>query len=73
MRLIDADALIKEIWKKHKETEDNYDLFQDELKDVFCGVVATIDAQPTAYDADAVVAELDKYPHGGLHKCRKYG
>lgn len=59
MRLIDADALVKKIWEKHKETEKLFDVCVDELKDIYCGVVAVIDEQPTAYDVDKVVAELE--------------
>ena len=59
-RLIDADALIEAIWKNHKETEEMYDLYVDELKEVYCGVVATIDEQPTAYDVEKVVEEMKK-------------
>ena len=57
-RLIDADELIKQIWKKHKETENAYDLCVDELKEVFCGIVAIVDELPTAYDPDKVVEQL---------------
>lgn len=60
-RLIDADVLIKQIWRKHKETEDSYDLCVDELKEVFCGIVALVDEQPTAYDVDKVVEQLEAY------------
>lgn len=58
-RLIDADELIKQIWKKHKETENAYDLCVDELKEVFCGIVAIVDELPTAYDPDKVVEQLE--------------
>lgn len=61
MRLIDADVLIKQIWRKHKETEDSYDLCVDELKEVFCGIVALVDEIPTAYDPDKVVRQLEEY------------
>lgn len=60
MRLIDADKLIEKIWKLHEETEKQYDLCVDELKDMYCGVVSLIDAQPTTYDVDAVVEQLKK-------------
>ena len=58
-RLIDADVLIEQIWKKHKETEDSYDLCVDELKGVFCSIVATVDELPTVYDPDKVVEQLE--------------
>ena len=60
-RLIDADVLIKQIWRKHKETEDSYDLCVAELKEVFCGIVALVDEQPTAYDPDKVARQLEEY------------
>lgn len=60
MRLIDADALISKIWELHKKTEESYDLCVDELKDVYCGIVSLIDEQPTAYNVDMVVIQLDK-------------
>ena len=59
-RLIDADAPIAQIWEKHKKVEESYDLCADELKGVLCGVVALVDAQPTAYDPDKVVEQLKK-------------
>ena len=58
-RMIDADALIAQIWSEHKKTEESYDLCVDELKEVFCGIVALIDAQPTAYDPEKVVGWLE--------------
>ncbi len=60
MRLIDAEELIEQIWEKHKKTEEPYDFCVDELKEVFCGIVALVDAQPTAYDPDKVVEQLEK-------------
>lgn len=57
-RLIDANKLIEQIWKKLKEEEESYDLCVDELKDVFCGIVALVDEQPTAYDPDKVVQQI---------------
>ena len=59
MRLIDADELIEQIWEKHKKTEEPYDFCVDELKEVFCGIVALVDEQPTAYDPDKVVEQLE--------------
>ena len=60
-RLIDADVLIAQIWEKHKKVEESYDLCVDELKEVFCGIVALVDEQPTAYDPDKVVEQLEDY------------
>lgn len=60
MRLIDADELIEQIWEKHKKTEEPYDFCVDELKEVFCGIVALVDEQPTAYDPDKVVTQLEE-------------
>ena len=61
MRLIDADALVAKIWEEHKKTEDTYDLCVDEVKDILCGIVSLIDEQPTAYNLDKVVEQLDTY------------
>ena len=59
-RLIDADKLIEQIWQKHKEVEESYDLCVDELKEVFCGIVALVDEQPTVFDVDKVVKQLEE-------------
>lgn len=59
-RLIDADVLIAQIWEKHKKVEESYDLCVDELKEVFCGIVALVDEQPTAYDSDKAVEQLEE-------------
>ena len=61
MRLIDADELIEQIWEQHKKTVEAYDFCVDELKEVFCGIVALVDEQPTAYDPDKVVEQLEEY------------
>lgn len=60
MRLIDADGLVTKILEEHKKAEDTYDLCVDEVKDILCGIVSLIDEQPTAYDLDKVVAELER-------------
>lgn len=63
-RLIDADALIAQIWEKHKKVEESYDLYLcvDELKEVLCGIVSLVDEQPIAYDPDKIVDQLnDKF------------
>lgn len=59
-RLIDANKLIEQIWQKHKEVEESYDLCVDELKEVFCGIVALVDEQPTVFDVDKVVKQLEE-------------
>ena len=59
-RLIDANKLIEQIWQKHKEVEESYDLCVDELKEVFCGIVALVDEQPTVFDVDKVVEQLEE-------------
>ena len=69
MRLIDADALIEAIWKNHKETEELFDVCVDELKEVYCGVVTTIDEQPTAYDVEKVEEELREADEGYWWMC----
>jgi hypothetical protein len=60
MRLIDADALIAQISEKHKKEEESYDLCVDELKEIFCSIVALVEKQPTAYDPDKVVQQLEE-------------
>lgn len=60
MRLIDADGLVTKILEEHKKAEDTYDLCVDEVKDILCGIVSLIDEQPTAYDPDKVVEQLEK-------------
>ena len=71
MRLIDADALVAKIWELNKETEESYDLCVDELKDVYSGVVALIDEQPTAYDVDAVIERLKARREAAFHAGNK--
>lgn len=58
MRLIDADELeghikILGIW----DEVENKDVFTNDIKDA---ILKLIDAQPTAYDPDKVVEQLDK-------------
>ena len=69
MRLIDADALIEAIEdiKLYNVTPPNppYDMNRvraDEL-------IETINAQPTAYDVEAVVAELEELKEHGV-RCK---
>ena len=71
MRLIDADALIEAIWKEHRKVEKEYDLCVDELKDIFCGVVALIDEQPTAYDVEKVADEIRDYFKDKIEKGKE--
>ena len=66
-RLIDANKHIEQIWQKHKEVEESYDLCVDELKEVFCGIVALVDEQPTAFDVDKVVEQLEDYANEEMH------
>lgn len=55
MRLIDADKTIKEL---HESLDGDVELINDyEL----LSIDALINAQPTAYDVDKVVEELDAY------------
>lgn len=62
MRLIDVDALIAQISEKHKKEEESYDMCVDELKEIFCSIVALVEKQPTAYDPDKVLDQLnDKF------------
>ena len=55
MRLIDADALVKELRVANKEAN-------DEIIKCCIGVVQT---QPTAYNPNAVIEEIQDY----AHKC----
>lgn len=55
MRIIDADKTIKEL---HESLDGDVELIKDyEL----LSIDALINAQPTAYDVDKVVEELDTY------------
>lgn len=72
MRLIDADALIAQISEKHKKEEESYDLCVDELKEIFCSIVALVEKQPTAYDPDRVLHQLEERT-AFLKDCTKYG
>ena len=47
IRLIDANILIENIWKKHKEAEKLSYYSADEVKDMLCKIVSLIDEQPT--------------------------
>lgn len=60
MRLIDADAFISEL-------EEDYQYYTDE-------VVAKVQKQETAYDAESVIAQIRniRFPSAGLH-CRVLG
>ncbi len=66
MRLINADRLIG----RFKELKGS-----DSLANMFItDVIGQIKAQPTAYDLDKVIEELDKFAHGDIciscPKCR---
>lgn len=54
MRLIDADVLIEHFEKIKKESSSLVDIAH------IIGFQSVIDAQPTAYDSDKVVAELER-------------
>ena len=47
IRLIDANILIENIWKKHKEAEELSYYSADEVKEMLCEIVSLIDEQPT--------------------------
>lgn len=65
-RLIDADALIKRLWEQHKGIQVNADMYTnaDEVAEEVCNLVSFIDEQPTAYDIEKVVAELEESMNG---------
>ena len=70
MRLIDADELeghikILGIW----DEVENKDVFTNDIKDA---ILKLIDAQPTAYDPDKVVEQLEERT-SFLKDCTKYG
>lgn len=70
MRLIDADELeghikILGIW----DEVENKDVFTNDIKDA---ILKLIDAQPTAYDPDKVVEQLEERTEF-LKDCKKYG
>ena len=60
MRLIDADKLIEQILKKHKEAE-IYVESVEEVKDAYCDVVSIIDDLATAFDVDEVLGKISTY------------
>ena len=55
MRLIDADKVIDHLEKVKKESRSLVDIAH------IIGFQSVIDAQPTAYDVDKVVAQLEEY------------
>ena len=58
MRLIDADAFEKFIKEKYKDGEST-----DDIKDQ---ILFDLSYQPTAYDPEAVAAELEEYKYSHL-------
>lgn len=66
MRLIDADMLKKNIFKWLKPSGDPQETEMVRLDDVEISVISEIDEQPTAYDIDKVVEELERFPLGNL-------
>ena len=59
MRLIDADLLIKKITKWLKYDPDADDRMMN-IDDIAVSVLIEIEEQPTAYDVDKVIYNLDK-------------
>ena len=58
MRLIDADELKKELYQQWFM---DILLTQRNSEDIFYALEQKIDEQPTAYDVDNVVAQLEEY------------
>lgn len=58
MRLIDADGLKKELYQQWFM---DILLTQRNSEDMFYALAQKIDAQPTAYDVDKVVEQLEAY------------
>lgn len=74
-RLIDADTLIKELWNKHNEVDKEVTNYADtdEVKDIICSIVSMDDGQPTAYDIDKVVEELQSEAERWEDSGNEYG
>ena len=52
--LISKKMLVEKIWEKRKEHEEMYDIWtQDDIKDLFCDIVALIDEFPTTHNQDS--------------------
>ena len=65
-RLIDADELIKALEKHYEQiTMTNV---PNSIPEFYCQMEKLIDTQPTAYDVEKVVAELEEnyYKNGGM-------
>lgn len=68
MRLIDADELKKNLYQQWFM---DILLTQRNSEDMFYALAQKIDAQPTAYDVDAVVKQLEELTEEEctLHEC----
>lgn len=64
MRLIDADELKKELYQQWFM---DILLTQRNSEDMFYALAQKIDAQPTAYDVDKVVEQLEDYSNEETH------
>lgn len=65
MRLIDADKLIDHLEKVKNESASLVDMAH------IIGFQSVIDAQPTAYDVDAVVKQLEKRRMDALRRLNE--
>lgn len=68
-RLIDADSLKKELYQQWFI---DILLTQTSSEDMFYALAQKIDQQPTAYDPDKVVEQLEERTEF-LKDCKKYG
>lgn len=74
MRLIDADALLKELESSELQPNKDTEKFIDGWCEGFNTVVDMIRNQPTAYNPKKVVEELEEYKYSHLveHDSERY-
>ena len=60
MRLIDADELRKQICKGFNQTKPDENPMVD-LDECLADFISIIDEQPTAYDVDKVIEEIEEW------------
>lgn len=68
MRLIDADKLIESMNDRYNEKVNN---IPDNLAEGFMQMEKLINEQPTAFDVDKVVEQLEELSHFGWIEVRK--
>ena len=70
MRLIDADLLLPQIGNRYDEKKD---IVPDNLAEGFVQMEKLIKEQPTAYDVDKVVEQLEKLANEANDKILEAG